>query len=43
MIAKEIVRLHLKLRKAEYIAECIKSGEIKDTEYNKKCFDNITQ
>ena len=42
MIAKEIVRLHLKLRKAEYIAECIKSGEIKDTEENKKCFDNIT-
>ena len=42
MIAKEIVRLHLKLRKAEYIAECIKNGEIKDTEENKKCFDNIT-
>ena len=42
MIAKEIVRLHLKLRKAEYIAECIKSGEIKDTDENKKCFDNIT-
>ena len=42
MIAKEIVRLHLKLRKAEYIAECIKSGEIKDTEENKKCFDKIT-
>ena len=42
MIAKEIVRLHLKLRKAEYIAECIKSGEIKDREENKKCFDNIT-
>lgn len=33
----------MKLRKAKYVAECIKSGEMNETEENKKCVDQILQ
>ena len=41
MISKEIINLHLKLRKAKYIADCIASGEMNNSEENQKIVDSI--
>ena len=41
IIAKEILNLRLKLRKAKYVAECIQNGEMNETEDNKKTVDTI--
>lgn len=43
MIAKKILDLRLKLRKAKYVAECVQNGEMNDTEENRKIIDTILE
>ena len=41
VVAKTIIDLKLKLRKAKYIEECVRNGEINETDDNQQRIDSI--
>ena len=42
IIAKELIRQRVKLHKAKYIEECVKNGEMQESEENKQYIDGIS-
>ena len=42
IIAKELIRQRVKLHKAKYIEECVKNGEMQESEENKEYIDGIS-